>query len=84
MKCTLIITTLNEIDGVREIMPKIRDEWYDQLMIVDGNSTDGTIEYLRENGYPVYLQKKKGMRNAYMEIYDFIEGDIVMCLPHGP
>jgi glycosyltransferase involved in cell wall biosynthesis len=58
MKYTLIIPTLNEIDGVREIMPKIRDEWYDQLIIVDGNSTDGTIEYLREKGYPVYLQKK--------------------------
>jgi glycosyltransferase involved in cell wall biosynthesis len=84
MKYTLIIPTLNEIDGVREIMPKIRAEWYDQLIIVDGNSTDGTIEYLREEGYPVYLQKKKGMRNAYMEIYDLIEGDVMMTFsPDG-
>jgi glycosyltransferase involved in cell wall biosynthesis len=84
MKYTLIIPTLNEIDGVREIMPKIRGEWYDQLIIADGNSTDGTIEYLREKGYPVYLQKKKGMRNAYMEIYDLIEGDIIMTFsPNG-
>jgi len=84
MKYTLIIPTLNEIDGVREIMPKIRDKWYDQLIIVDGNSTDGTIEYLRENGYPVFLQKKKGMRNAYGEICDLIEGDIVMTFsPDG-
>ena len=84
MKYTLIIPTLNEIDGVREIMPKIRREWYDQLIFVDGNSTDGTIEYLREKGYPVYLQKKEGMRNAYMEIYDLIEGDIMMTFsPDG-
>ena len=31
MKYTLIIPTLNEIDGVREIMPKIKAEWYDRI-----------------------------------------------------
>jgi hypothetical protein len=33
MKYTLVIPTLNEIDGVREIMPEIRGEWYDRIPI---------------------------------------------------
>jgi len=61
MKVTLIVLTLNEVNGLRAIMPRIKREWVDQLIILDGGSTDGTIEYARENGYSVYIQKKKGI-----------------------
>jgi len=54
MKITLLIPTLNEIDGMKIIMPRIRREWYDQMIILDGGSADGTIEYARESGYFVY------------------------------
>ena len=67
MKITLLVPTLNEIDGMKAIMPKIKPEWCDQILIVDGQSTDGTVEYAREQGYDVVIQKKKGMRYAYME-----------------
>ena len=64
---TLIIPTLNEIKGMQEIMPKIKKEWYDELLIVDGGSTDGTIEYCRENNYPVFVQSGRGLPNAETE-----------------
>ena len=44
MKVTLIIPTLNELGGMKLIMPRIRMEWVDQIIIVDGGSKDGTIE----------------------------------------
>ncbi len=47
MKVTLLIPTLNEITGMKAIMPHIKPQWYDQLLIVDGQSTDGTIEYVK-------------------------------------
>lgn len=47
MKITLLIPTLNEIDGMKAIMPRIKKEWYAQLLIVDGGSTDGTLEYCK-------------------------------------
>ncbi|MEE9543748.1 MAG: hypothetical protein V3V95_08195, partial [Thermodesulfobacteriota bacterium] len=47
LKITILILTLNEIDGMKEIMPRIKEEWYDQLIVVDGGSTDGTIEWSR-------------------------------------
>lgn len=84
MKVTLLIPTLNEIDGMREIMPRIKKEWVDQIIIVDGGSVDGTIEYAREHGYFILLQKAKGLFNAYREALDFATGDIVITFtPDG-
>lgn len=36
MKTTLIIPTLNELGGMKEIMLRIKSDRYDQLIIVDG------------------------------------------------
>ncbi|MFH1202776.1 MAG: glycosyltransferase family 2 protein [Candidatus Omnitrophota bacterium] len=84
MKVTLLIPSFNEIEGMQQIMPRIRKEWVDQIIIVDGNSTDGTVEYARENGYFVLVQKNKGLRNAYLEALDYITGDIVITFsPDG-
>lgn len=84
MKTTLILPTLNELGGMKEIMPKIKKEWYDQIIIVDGGSTDGTIEYARENGYFVYVQKGKGLRQGLREMWGMVEGDIVITFsPDG-
>ncbi|VAW14631.1 Putative glycosyltransferase [hydrothermal vent metagenome] len=84
MKITLLVPTLNEIDGMKTIMPKVKKEWYDQLLIIDGQSTDGTIEYCKEQGFPIVVQKKKGMRNAYMEALPHITGDVILTFsPDG-
>jgi len=84
LKTTLVVCTLNEIDGMRVIMPKIKKEWCDQIIILDGGSTDGTIQYAKDNGYFVYIQKKKGFRHAYTEVLPYIEGDIIITFsPDG-
>ena len=84
MKVTLLIPTLNEIEGMKAIMPKIKPEWYDQLLVIDGQSTDGTIEHCKEKGYPIVIQKKKGMRNAYMEALPHVTGDVLLTFsPDG-
>ncbi len=84
MKITLLVPTLNEIDGMKTIMPKIKPEWCDQILIVDGQSTDGTAEYAREQGYDVVIQKQKGMRHAYMEALPHVKGDVILTFsPDG-
>ena len=84
MTVTLFIPTLNESDGMKAIMPQVKREWVDQILIVDGNSTDGTLEYAREQGYDVYVQKQKGIRNAYIEAWPLIKGDVVITFsPDG-
>jgi len=84
MKVTLLALTLNEIDGMKIIMPQIDKNWCDQILIIDGGSTDGTIEWARENGYEVYVQKQKGIRNAYLETLSMLKGDIIITFsPDG-
>ncbi len=84
MTVTLLALTLNEIDGVKVIMPQIDKSWCDQIIIVDGGSTDGTIEWARDQGYEVYVQKRKGIRFAYLEVMPLVRGDIVVTIsPDG-
>ena len=84
MKVTLLIPVLNEIVGLKEIMPEIKPEWYDQILFIDGQSSDGTLEYIKEKGWPVVVQQKKGMRNAYMEALPYIKGDVILTFsPDG-
>lgn len=78
MKVTLLIPTLNEVDSVRVVMPKIKHEWVDQILIVDGGSTDGTVEYFREQGYEIFFQKEKGYGRAIREALDHARGDIII------
>ncbi len=84
MSVTLLVPTLNEIDGMRQIMPTIRREWCDQIIVLDGGSTDGTIEAARDLGYEVVLQDKRGLINAYRQVYPLIRGDVLVTFsPDG-
>ena len=81
---TLLVLAMNEIDGLREIMPRIDRANVDQIIIADGNSTDGTQEYARSMGYEVYPQVGKGGRNAFKTAAPHIKGDIVISFsPNG-
>jgi glycosyltransferase involved in cell wall biosynthesis len=84
MTTTLIVPTLNEIVGVKEIMPRIKKEWVDQIIILDGGSKDGTVEYLKEHGYDIVFQKAIGVRKAFIDNYENVTGDIIITFsPDG-
>jgi len=84
VKVTLFVPVRNEITGIRQIMPKIRREWVDEILVVDGGSTDGTREYFQENGYKVLPQKSRGIGGAYWECVDAAEGEAIIAFsPDG-
>ena len=78
MSVIVFVLTLDEIDGVSEIMPKVKKEWADTIIFVDGGSTDGTTEKAKELGFEVIHQKNKGEGNACRVGTDATESDFVM------
>jgi glycosyltransferase involved in cell wall biosynthesis len=84
MKTTLLVMALNEIDGMKAVMPKVDRKWVDQIVVCDGGSTDGTAEWARAQGYTVHVQRQRGFRQGYYEVWPLIEGDCVITFsPDG-
>ncbi|MBI5145305.1 MAG: glycosyltransferase family 2 protein [Candidatus Omnitrophica bacterium] len=84
MGVALVIFTLDEVEGMKAIMPQIKREWYDELIIVDGGSTDGTFEYAQKEGHSIFRQKGPGLGTAFTEVMDKVTADIVITFsPDG-
>ncbi len=84
MKVTLFVLTHNEIVGMKAIMPRIKKEWVDEIIIADVGSVDGTLEYAKKQGYVTYVQKKKGLRHAYIEGFPLVKSDYIITFsPDG-
>ncbi len=83
-KITILLPALNEKAGLEQIFPKISRDWYDQMILLDGGSTDGTIELALSYGCQIVTQKQPSLRMAYMECFPHIQGDIVVvCSADG-
>jgi glycosyltransferase involved in cell wall biosynthesis len=62
---TLVILTLNEIDGITDIFPKLPLHTLDEFLVVDGGSTDGTVEFFQARGVRVLRQDRRGRGEAF-------------------
>ncbi len=84
MKSSLIILTLNEIEGVRALYDRIPFDAADECFVVDGGSVDGTIEFFKERGIRVVPQEIKGRGEAFRIAVKEAKGDqLVFFSPDG-
>ena len=84
MTTALLVLTLNEVDGIKKIMPLVKREWVDEIIFVDGGSTDGTIEEAKRMGFKVIIQKQKGHGAAVLEGVNAIKSDnFILFGPDG-
>ncbi len=61
----IVLLTLNEIDGLRALWDSIPRGEFKEVFAVDGGSTDGTQEFLREHGAGVVVQPIRGRGVAF-------------------
>lgn len=84
MKISLLILTMNEVMGMKKIMPTVNRNLFHEILVVDGGSTDGTIEYVRKENIELHIQTKKGLGSAYVEGLEKLNGDIIILFsPDG-
>jgi glycosyltransferase involved in cell wall biosynthesis len=75
---------LNEIDGLRIALPQIDRSLFDEILMVDGGSTDGSVEYAQSQGVPVVRQKRPGLAWAvYDAVCDLQTDYVVEFSPDG-
>ena len=80
----LVIFTLNEIEACRVIVPKSDTKSFRRVIFLDGGSTDGTVEWARENGFEVVLQREKGLRKGLFEAVHYLKDDVTHVLTISP
>jgi glycosyltransferase involved in cell wall biosynthesis len=70
----LLLPTLNELKGLEATIPFIDQSLVDDIIVIDGGSTDGTVEYAMTMGLTVVTQLRRGLHYAIF--------DIACALPH--
>ncbi len=65
IKGTLVILTLNEIEGLSKLVNKIPIKDIEEVFAVDGGSTDGTLDVYKKNKIRVINQLSKGRGEAF-------------------
>lgn len=80
MKVTVIIPTFNEVNSIEKVLKEIPKKSVDEVLVVDGRSTDGTPELVRKLGYKVIFQKGKGYGDAVKTGVNSANGDIIIFM----
>jgi glycosyltransferase involved in cell wall biosynthesis len=81
-RVNVIIPTLNEAGNICEILDRLKQVGCQNILIIDGNSKDNTVELAGKFGVTVVLQNGKGKGGALRQAFQekIIDGDIVVIM----
>lgn len=81
VRVSVIVPTLNEADNVTQVLPAI-PLWVDEVLLVDGGSTDGTIDAARaaRPGIRIMTELRPGKGVALQSGWRAATGDIIVTL----
>ena len=80
-RTSLVIPTLNEAENLKLLLPRIPD-WVHEVVIVDGRSTDGTVEVAKmmRPDVRIVLEPRRGKGAALRAGFEAADGDIIVML----
>ena len=76
----IFIPTLNEAPTIGELIEGFKQRGFLHILVMDGNSTDGTPDIARSAGAVVRTQTGKGKGNAIIEAVEIIDKPYVLML----
>ena len=79
-KVSVVIPTLNEVSTIKQVLEAIPKERVDEILVIDGRSTDGTVELVKELGYTLIFQPTKGFGEAFSFGAKKAKGDVVVFI----
>jgi len=79
---SVIIPTFNEAENLPLVLPYLPMEWIDEVILVDGRSTDDTVEVSRRimPSIKLVMEKKPGKGAALTAGYKASSGDIIIVM----
>ena len=73
----IVVAAYNEEEGIVPTICELKEVFHQsQLVVVDGNSSDKTLELAKDLGADVIIQQGKGKGNAISQGLDQLNGDI--------
>ncbi len=76
---TIVVPARNEFQNLSRLLPQLQQFGYD-ILVVDGNSTDGTYELAQQAGVQVIRDRGKGKGDALRLAIQEARGDIVIFI----
>lgn len=83
MKVSLLVPTRNEEGCIGRVLQEIPRKFVDEVIIIDGHSTDGTVRQARrylKKGDRIIMQKGIGYGNAFREGFTKVSGEVVVMM----
>lgn len=79
---TVIIPTRNEERSIAEVVHELTQMGYDDVLVVDGNSMDRTVESAKEFGANIMVQNGRGKGDALRQAFNHAEldGDVIVIM----
>jgi len=76
----ILIPTLNEATTIGELIKDFKNEGFSNILVIDGNSRDGTAQIAEAEGARVVLQTGKGKGQAVIQALEVIESPYVLMV----
>ncbi len=74
----VLLPTLDEAETVGDVVTGFREAGYENVLVIDGHSTDGTREIAEEHGARVVEQSGHGKGQAVREGIDLVDAPVVL------
>ena len=76
----VLIPTLNEEESIEPVIREFRALGYENILVVDGHSTDATVAKARVAGARIFLQSGSGKGQALKEVFAEIVEEYILLI----